>query len=105
VEIRIFDGRIKTSDAQHDYIMAKVGAAAGRLKDTTCTIDVRLTDLNGPKGGIDKQCSLVVTPPGHATLRVAEQASEYYAAIDAASATLKASLARVLERTKANGPR
>ena len=105
MEIKIFDGPIKTSDAQHDYIMTKVGAAAGRLKDATCAIEVRLTDLNGPKGGVDKQCSIVVTPPGLPTLRVAEQATEYYAAIDAAAATLRTSLARSLERTKANGPR
>ena len=105
MNIKIFDGAIKTSDAQHDYIMAKVGAAAGRSKHVACTIDVRLTDLNGPKGGVDKQCSIVVTPPGHATLRVAEQATEYSAAIDAAAATLKASVAKALERSKANGPR
>lgn len=105
MEIRIVDGRIKLSDAQHDYIMAKVGAAVGRLKDATCMVDVRLTDLNGPKGGVDKQCSIVVTPPGQATVRVSEQATEYYAAIDAAAATLKTSLARILERTKVNGRR
>ncbi len=105
MEIKLFDGSIKTSKAQHDYVMTKVGAAAGRLKDATCTVDVRLTDLNGPKGGIDKQCSIVVTPPGLATLRVEEQAADYYAAIDAAAATLKKALARSLERTKSNGPR
>ena len=103
--VRLFDGSIKTSEAQYDYVMSKVGAAAGRLKDSACTIDVRLADVNGPKGGIDKQCSIVVTPPGLATRRVEEQAADYSAAIDAAAATLKKSLARVLERTKANGPR
>ncbi len=105
MEIKLFDGTIKTSEAQHDYIMNKVGAAAGRLKEASCTIDVRLTDLNGPRGGIDKQCSIVVTPPGHGTLRVEKQAADYYAAIDAAAATLKKALVRSLERTKANGPR
>ncbi len=105
MEIRLFDGSIKTSEAQHDYVMTKIGAAAGRLKDAACTIDVRLTDLNGPKGGVDKRCSIVVTPPGLSALRVEEQAADYYAAIDAAAATLKKSLARLLERTKANGPR
>ncbi len=105
VEIKLFDGSIKTSEAQYDYIMTKVGAAAGRLKDEICTIDVRLTDVNGPKGGVDKQCSIVVTPPGLATVRVEEQAADYYAAIDAAAATLKKSLARSLERTKSNGLR
>lgn len=105
MEIRLFDGSIKTSEAQYDYILTKVGAAAGRLRDVSCTIDVRLTDVNGPKGGIDKECSIVVTPPGLATLRVEEQAADYYGAIDAAAATLKKSLARSLERTKANGSR
>ena len=105
MEIKLFDGSIQTSEAQYDYVMAKVGAAAGRLKDVICTVDVRLTDLNGPKGGIDKQCSIVVTPPGLATLRVEEHAADYYAAIDAAAATLKNALARSLERTKTNGPR
>ncbi len=105
MNIRVLDGSIKTSEAQNEYIMTKVGAAIARLKDTTCTIDVRLTDLNGPKGGVDKQCSIVLTPPGGSTIRVEEQASEYYVAIDAAAAAIKKSLARALERNKANGAR
>jgi len=105
LEIRLFDGSIKSSEAQHEYIMDKVGAAAARLNDAPCTVEVRLGDLNGPKGGIDKQCSIVVTPPGQGTLRVEEQAADYYAAIDAAAATLKKVLAKALEKSKANGPR
>jgi putative sigma-54 modulation protein len=105
MDIRLFDGSIKTSQIQHEYVMTKVGAAAARLKDAACTIEVRLTDINGTKGGIDKQCSIVVTPPGLGTLHVEERAVAYYPAIDAAAAALKKSLARLLERTKANGPR
>ncbi|MFO0827108.1 MAG: HPF/RaiA family ribosome-associated protein [Phycisphaerales bacterium] len=105
MEIKFFDGSIKTSEAQFDYIMTKVGAAAARLKDAACIVEVRLTDVNGPKGGIDKQCSIVVTPPGLDTLRVEGQAADYYTAIDAAATTLKRSLTRLLERTKTNGPR
>jgi putative sigma-54 modulation protein len=105
MDIKLFDGSIKTSDAEHEYVMSKIGIAAARLKDTECVIDVRLADMNGPRGGIDKKCSIVVTPPGQSTIRVEEQATGYYAAIDAAAATLKNALARSLERTKANGPR
>ncbi len=105
MEIRLLDGSIKTSKAEYDYVMSKVGTAAGRLRDSTCTVDVRLTDVNGPRGGLDKQCSIVVTPAGLGTLRVEEQAADYYAAIDAAAATFKKSLARSLERNKTNGPR
>ena len=105
MEIRIFDGNIKTSQAQHDYIMAKVGAAAKRLQDTPRIIDVRLTDINGPKGGADKRCSIQVTPLGQRTVIVEELAPDYYAAIDAAAAAFKRSLARSLEIAKTNGPR
>jgi len=105
MDIKIFDGSIKTSEAEREYILTRVGAAAARLKDARGEIDVRLSDLNGPKGGVDKQCSIVLTPPGLSTIRVEEQAPDYYAAIDAASATLKRTVARVLEKTKTNGSR
>lgn len=105
MQIRILDGPIKTTDAQRHYVEAKVGNAASRLSELDFVIDVRLTDLNGPRGGVDKGVSIVLTPPGLATIRVEEKAIEYYAAIDAAAATLKHTIARELEKTKANGPR
>ncbi len=103
--IRILDGNIKTSDAQKAYIDQKVGAAASRLSELDFVIDVRLADLNGPRGGIDKTVSILLTPLGMQSLRVEERAAHYYAAIDAAAATLKRSIALELEKTKANGPR
>lgn len=105
MDIKIFDGSIKTSEAEREYILTRVGAAAARLKDARGEIDVRLSDLNGPKGGNDKRCSIVLTPPGLATIRVEEQSPDYYAAIDAASSTLKRVVAKALDKTKANGPR
>jgi len=105
MEIRIFDGDIKTSEAQREYIIARVGTAANRLKDAAFVIDVRLTDLNGPKGGIDKRCSIHATPPGGSPVVAEKHAPDYYAAIDAAAAVFKRSLAKSLEKVKSNGPR
>lgn len=34
--------------------------ALGRFGDSINRVTVRLTDLNGPKGGIDKECLIVV---------------------------------------------
>ena len=105
MEIKLFDGAVKTSDAQLEYVMNKVGAAASRLEQMPCIVEVRLSDINGPRGGADKECSIVVTPPGLPTVRVERQAGDYYAAIDAASAVFKTTIAKALEKTKMNGPR
>ena len=105
MEIKILDGAIKTSQEQHDYIMNKVGSAASRLNDTSSEVVVRLSDTNGHRGGVDKLCTIHVTTPGMQSVRVEEHALEYYGAIDAASAALKRSLAKTLERQKTNGPR
>ena len=105
MRIRILDGPIKTTEAQRQYIDRNIGAAATRLAELDFVIDVRLTDLNGPRGGVDKSVSVVLTPPGISGIRVEEKATEYYAAIDAAAATLKHTIARELDKTKTNGPR
>lgn len=105
MRIRILDGPIKTTDAQQQHIERKIGGAAARLAELDFVIDVRLTDLNGPRGGVDKSVSIVLTPPGLAPIRVEEKAAEYYAAIDAAAATLKHTIARELDKAKTNGPR
>lgn len=105
MDITIFDGDIKTSDAQRSYITEKFSAAASRLDDPATVIEVRLTDINGPRGGVDKKCAVLVRSPGREPLRVEELAEDYYPAIDAASSTLKRLLTRTLEREKTNGPR
>lgn len=105
MRIRILDGPIKTTEAQRDYIERKIGNAASRLAELDFVVDVRLNDLNGPRGGVDKSVSIVLTPPGLPGIRVEEKAIEYYAAIDAAASTLKHTISRELEKTKTNGPR
>jgi len=105
MEIKIFDGHIKTSDAQRDYITGKLQRIVDRLSNPATSAEVRLVDLNATKGGVDKQCSIVVVSSGRPPLRVEAQATDYYAAIDAASATLVRLVSKTLEREKVNGPR
>lgn len=105
MQIKIFDGPIKTSQAQYDYIMNKVRAATRRLRSPAACVQVRLADVNGPKGGVDKRCAVLVTAPGLNTIRVQAHANDYYTAIHAAAASLRRVLSRSLERLKTNGPR
>jgi len=105
MEITIFDGHIKTSDAQREYIAAKLQRSLDRLINPATSAEVRLVDMNATKGGVDKECSIVVISPGRPPLRVEAQAADYYTAIDAASDTLVRLVSKTLEREKVNGPR
>ncbi len=55
---------------------------------------IRLSDVNGPKGGNDKRCTIELQLPGKPILYVADTEADLYAAIDRAVERCKRSLAR-----------
>lgn len=55
--------------------------AAGRLR----RIDVRLSDINGPRGGVDKRCMIEAHLAGRTVVVVEEVQADMYAAIDRAA--------------------
>jgi putative sigma-54 modulation protein len=62
---------------------------------------VRLTDLNGRRGGVDKQCRVTVTlsPPSRKVMVGASDA-DLHAAIDRAADRLERSVTRELKRRR-----
>jgi ribosome-associated translation inhibitor RaiA len=98
MDIRLFDGSIKTSDAELGYILDRIGGAIDRIADAAGHVDVRLVDVNGPRGGLDKSCAILLTRAHRPALRIEERAETYYEAIDAAASRLRRALARSLDR-------
>jgi putative sigma-54 modulation protein len=72
----------------------------GRFGNDLGTIDVRIRDVNGPKGGQDKQCQVFATGRrlGFSTLH--ELSDDPYQAVDAAMVRLARTVARQLERAR-----
>jgi ribosome-associated translation inhibitor RaiA len=99
MHIRIFDGPIKTSNAEFQYVLDRVGRVMGGALSERAEIAVRLSDVNGPRGGLDKRCSIQFTDARRLTLSVEERARSYYGAIDAAAAKLGRALVKALERS------
>ena len=46
---------IQLSKELNDFVTATISDALGRFADDVVSVDVFLKDLNGPKGGLDKQ--------------------------------------------------
>jgi ribosomal subunit interface protein len=90
---------LELSEALSAFIDRKVDFAVKRYYDEVGRIVVRLADLNGPRGGVDKRCTIVLSLRDGATLVVSGESDDAYAAVAQAAARLDAQIARHLRRT------
>jgi putative sigma-54 modulation protein len=72
-----------------------LGSASGRVR----SVIVRLTDENGPKGGIDKRCSIRVALDKAPVVVIVQDESDLYVAIDHAADRVARTMSRRLEKT------
>lgn len=79
-----------------DYIQSKIRLIMGRFEHKIMRIEVCLSDVNGPKGGEDKHCKIIVKPTNSPTIVVQETASDMYDAISACSKRVKRTVKRNL---------
>ena len=72
----------------------------GRFGQDLRSVDIRIRDVNGPRGGADKQCQVFATGPhlGFSTLQ--ELSEDAYQAVNAAMARLARTVARGIERAR-----
>jgi ribosomal subunit interface protein len=55
--------------------------ALSRFASRLTQVTVRLVDINGPHGGVDKRCSVVISLHGHGPIAVESTDVDLYAAI------------------------
>ncbi|HEY8608247.1 MAG TPA: HPF/RaiA family ribosome-associated protein [Noviherbaspirillum sp.] len=73
-----------TSPSLKDYLARRISFAFSFARNRIATVTVRLSDLNGPRGGRDKLCQVSVSIPGHAEIVVKDVEENFYAAVDCA---------------------
>ncbi|MDK2122551.1 HPF/RaiA family ribosome-associated protein [Parachitinimonas caeni] len=76
--------QIHVDEATREYVMRRLQFALNRTLNRIGAITVRLVDENGPRGGIDKVCQVLLVLPGRASVVITERASELHRAIDKA---------------------
>lgn len=95
MRIEIHTRGIRTQDDLHDFIERRVGFALDRMEKRIDQVVVRMKDVNGPRGGVDKVCKIEIDLRPRGRLVVEERDSDIHAA--AAIAIERA--ARVVRRT------
>lgn len=75
---------LESTTPVRDYVVRRLGFAFGRTQQLMRSVVVRLRDVNGPRGGVDKSCSVQLSLPGQTPVIVTERSHLIERAIDRA---------------------
>jgi putative sigma-54 modulation protein len=87
------------TEALRSHIERRIRFALGRSTDQVRSVNVNLSDLNGPRGGEDKRCQVRVAAAGVAGVIVEDVEADLYVAIDRAADRAGRTLERRLTRS------
>lgn len=77
-----------------------LGSASGRVH----SVVMRLADENGPRGGVDKRCTIRANLRGGPPVIIEHQEADLYVAIDRAADRAGRAVSRRLERASGGRP-
>jgi ribosomal subunit interface protein len=98
LEIRREDVRLDNRLRQH--IERRVGFALGQFGNKVSRVTVQLADINGPRGGVDKQCRLLVRLRDGNFLKIEDLDEDVSAAVSRAADRVGHAVARHFERRR-----
>lgn len=92
-------------DALRSHAERRLRYALSSLGEPIQRVVVRLSDINGPRGGVDKRCRLQLVLAGLPDLVIEDTEADMYVAIDRASDRAGRTLARTMDRRKTGSNR
>jgi putative sigma-54 modulation protein len=98
--------KFRVSDDLREHMQLRLGFALGRFGQRIREVTASLADANGPRGGIDKQCRIVVRLVASRKVTIEETGADFMAAIARAAERAGRAVGRELERqreTRTNG--
>ena len=100
MEFQLRGQRLALSDALKAYTERRVGFALAGITEHVKDVDIRLRDVNGPRGGIDKSCAITVAIRRLGVVFASARGVDAYATIDRAASRIRSVLARRLSRRR-----
>jgi ribosomal subunit interface protein len=84
MNIHIHTNDFDLTDGLRDHVTKRLAYSLNHGRDFVSRIVVRLSDVNGPRGGIDKRCGIEVRLKGASTIAIDDTEADLYVAIDRA---------------------
>ena len=102
MQIEIYTRNFSLTQSLRSHIERRLGFALRTRYDRIRRILVRLSDVNGPRGGNDKRCQIQLSLPGQADVVIEDIQSDLYAAISRAADRASRTVTRRLGRRRNN---
>lgn len=91
------------TNALRGYVKRRLSFALSTRDDHIQRVKVRLSDINGPRGGEDKRCHIQVVLPHLPDVVIEDTEEDLYAAIDLAVDRAGRTVGRRVTRQRDNG--
>jgi putative sigma-54 modulation protein len=91
---------LELSPALRDHARNRLASRLRRFGREVSEVTVRIGDVNGPRGGVDKRCRIVVRGPRFGPWTLEELHTDPYGAVDAATGRLAQAVARAISRAR-----
>lgn len=98
MQVHLVSPEFSITPSLRDYLEHRLRTAFSPVRSRVGEIDVRLRDLNGPRGGRDMQCQLAVMMPGKPAVVIREVQENMYNAIDRAVKRAAYRVSRIVSR-------
>ncbi|MFG0256995.1 MAG: HPF/RaiA family ribosome-associated protein [Phycisphaerales bacterium JB043] len=105
MRLQIVTRNLPSSHALRSYISNRLSHTVDHLSHRIRSVTVRLKDTNGPRGGIDKLCTMHVELHPSGTVTIHDRDEDYYRLIDKSSKKLKRAMGRFVARRVAKRSR
>jgi putative sigma-54 modulation protein len=98
MQINITSRKFSLTDALQQYVKRRINFALATKSEHIKKVVIRLSDINGPRGGADKRCHLQVVLKGMPDVVVEDTQTDMYNAIDRASDRVSRTVVRKIGR-------
>ncbi len=94
---------IRVSEALREYAVRRVRFQLSRFDGDVGSVVVRIGDVNGPRGGVDKRCLVEARGRAFGPVAVEDASADAYAAVGTAVGRVARAVRREIERARAVG--
>jgi ribosome hibernation promoting factor len=86
--------KIEITDSLRTYAQRRLAFALDRFAERIRTVRLKLDDMNGQRGGVDKRCQLAISLAHSSSITLESRASTVQGAVDRIASKVRSSIER-----------